>query len=214
MPDLNLKTSCGTPVTLPYELPDSVRFDCFVPGVGICETTLDARSEEVDVVDMRGPDGVQYGVHGATEAEAAVLEQAGDVCAVFERALSRKTLMSDYRSPDETPDPMVLTAIADMAMHETELRAAWERLPGAIRSRQHTMNERPLVTGARDMTPSKAALRDFIEYVLLERAQAMATAAAKRRQAQWNEEQTEAHKEAYAGAVIDLAIKRAKEEGP
>lgn len=203
--DLELKSSCGTTVTLTCELPDSVRFLCWVPGVGLTWASVDPRGDAFRIIDIEkpGPD-IDFLTDMGAEQMSAVIEQAGDVCAVFEKALDSVRVWED-----ET-----LRAIADMALHETELRAAWERLPGAIRARQCSRDEVPFVAGGRSMTPSKGALARFISDVLVERAQDMAEAAAKRRQAQWEGERELSRVEVRWSDAVDASIKRKKEEGP
>jgi hypothetical protein len=202
--DLDLRTSCGTPVSLTCELPEQVRFDCFVPGHGTYECCIDPRAEEILVIEVRDP---STGAHIALEELerdecSAVLEQAGDVCAVF-----------DFEHGVGHDDAKALGAIADMALHETELRAAWSRAPLAVTKYASRFVEAPEDPCYRQESKAHQCLDGFINVVLVDRAQDMAEAAAKRRQAQWEEEQLE--KAAYSrwSAGVDQSIKRAKEEG-
>lgn len=208
--DLELKTSCGTTVTLTCELPDSVRFDCFVPELGICKAVVDPRSDEIDVLEVRLPDGAPVEL----DDDSAVLEQAGDVCAVFEATLAQ----SKFTGPkSEGDDCRTLTAIADMALHETELRAAWESVPDDIT--HFVSNHAPGRMTRYDGRPNPLAacnlvLNAFITSTLVERAQAMAEAAVKRRQAQWIQARTHEDWQSARYAELDGEIDRAKEEGP
>jgi hypothetical protein len=199
--DLELKTSCGTTVTLTCELPDMVRFECFVPEHGVCIAHVDPRGEEVEVLEVREVLDPPIGESRLPDdvcSHPAVIEQAGDVCAVFERALDSVRVWED-----ET-----LRAIADMAHLESDLHTAWCRLPGVVRDE--------VVEPYQGKAPE--ALEAFITEVLVPRAQDMAEAAAKRRQAQWEEEISRERGWVDSlnqkHAVILAAIKRAKEEGP
>lgn len=176
--DLNLKTSCGTTVTLAYELPDSVRFDCFVPGVGICAGYVDPRAEEISVVDLTSGEPCPTTLPLDMHRMDAVLEQAGDVCRMLQLVLESQ-VRHGHRADE---DGRTLTAIADMAMHESDAHTSWLRLPDNLRWSAHEP------AFGKDDTAHKI-LAAFIEEVLVERAQDMSTAAAKQRQAQWETEQ-------------------------
>ena len=201
MRSLTLKCD-GHEVHIPYELPDSLRFDCFVPGSGLCEAYVDVRSDKIDVIEVRQhlpvnrmasatlTDGAEY--------MPAVLEQAGDVCAVFERAL-------DLTRVDRISDATTLSTIARIAVLESDLHTEWCRLPAIVSPPE------PCESNERHSLAARS-LKNFVADVLVPRAQDMATAAAKKRMTQWEENQREMKAEALEARRWDAAIKRAKEE--
>lgn len=194
----------GHEAHVPYELPDSLRFDCFVPGQGVCEATVDVRAEAILVLEVRDqPDWMM--------SSDAVLEQAGDVCAVFERSLESQRLMSaqytDRVPEDDVADARVLSTIAEMALLESDLHTAWCRLPEPLRPSSCA----PPDPRGPEESHAHHALQRFIEQTLVPRAQDMATAAAKRREAQWHEEQVEKAFYSRHSADVDAAINIAKE---
>lgn len=189
----------GHEAHVPYELPDSLRFDCFVPNYGILDVTIDPRAEDISVTCVETKRGecmcATLGAHDA------VLEQAGDVCAVFDDA----GLMGTPPSKANHVDASILSTIAEMAILESDLHTAWCRLPGPVSD--HT--EAP-ENYAKDWHATKA-LASFITHVLVPRAQDLATAAAKRREAQWIESLSEYEKESAYARGLDMEIKAAKE---
>lgn len=200
---------------VPYELPDSLRFDCFVPGYGILDVTVDARAEDISVTCVETKAGEclcsTLGDHDA------VLEQAGDVCAVFERALrSHDTYISvGWTTPEASSDRGLLSTIAEMALLESDLHTAWCRLPDSVTERISAYT--PLCHERRDGTPNASmpsfkALESFITNVLVPRAQDLATAAAKRRQSEWAQECRQSTVEFRSAHMTDLAIDLAKEK--
>lgn len=195
----------GHEAHVPYELPDSFQFDCFIPLEGICAATADPRSDEIDILEVRHPDGSFMSGSGYP---AAVLEQAGDVCAVFERALPGD-LNGQERWNRHAPreDVLALSTIAEMAILESDLHTAWCRLPEPLRPSSCAPPD------PRDPNESHAhhALQRFIEQTLVPRAQDMATAAAKRREAEWRQEKVAEAREIHASRMTDLAIDIAKE---
>lgn len=201
MKTLSMKCD-GHEVQIPYELPDSLRFDCFVPGMGVLEASVDLREDDVEVVDVRTASGAVVG--GKVECRVDVIEQAGDVCAVFERALGVGLKTVD---PTTLGDAPVLYAIARIAVLESDLHTEWCRLPDAV------TNEVDAPSDEKEDGLAFHALAAFITKVLVPRAQDMATAAAKNRSDQWMEEQADAYQEHVLSGRTDAAIKRAKEEG-
>lgn len=202
---LSLTGSDGPPCEVPYTLPQSVRFDCFVPEAGICRAFVDISAEEVVVDEL-----LQPGLNGAwymlslTELDDRltrdVLEQAGDVCAVFERALSApaRTLAAGWEqkgiTPDTASDAKTLTTIADLARHEQALRYAWGCIPPALRTGNYVPEMLVAQVLEDTETPNMdcravRVLHAFIHKHLVERAQSMATKAARARQQAWEAQQ-------------------------
>lgn len=168
MKHLDVKTSCGTTVSLAYELPRTLVFDCFVPGYGVCEADVDVGAEHIVINDVveRLDEHTRRMLPREFLAHDAVLEQASDVCAVFE---------SVFDGSDITHDD-VLTAIADMALHETELHRAYTSTGYWVPLSSRPMDEDDF------RLASAMCLTHFIVEVLVERAQTLATKAAKQRE--------------------------------
>lgn len=168
----------GHEAHVPYELPDSLRFDCFVPDFGMGWACIDLRSEEIDVVD-----GCHIGSIVVSGHHPAVLEQAGDVYAVFELAfnLLERERAGWSLSTNDRNDLKVLSTIAEMAILESDLHTLWLRLPGGMCPAAMEPASRP------EDWLAKRVLNRFITDVLVPRAQDLATAGAKRREAEWNE---------------------------
>lgn len=191
----------GHEAHVPYELPDSLRFDCFVPEMGIGWACVDVRSDTIDVVDSSG----------IPCDDPAVLEQAGDVCAVFERALSTQRLMSAQytgRVPEhDVVNARVLSTIAEMALLESDLHTADLRLPEPVRDEKGA----PPDPRTPDDSYAHHRLMRFIHEVLVPRAQDLATAAAKRREAEWVQDKAHEDYQSARWAALDLEIDLMKE---
>lgn len=197
----------GHEAHVPYELPDSLRFDCFVPSYGILDVTIDPRAEDISVTCVETKRGecmcATLGAHDAA------IEQAGDVCAVFELAfnLLERERAGWSLSANDRNDLKVLSTIAEMALLESDLHTADLRLSALIRESTSAPPD------PRDPNKSYAhhRLQRFIVNVLVPRAQDLATAAAKRREAQWIESLSEYEKESAYARGLDMEIKAAKE---
>ena len=194
----SLTGSDGTPCEVSCTLPASLVFDCFVPGVGLCNCDGDVSAEEVVINDLwpktggHGPDGHTHKHHANDDA---VLEQAGDVCAVFERILSTESSPMLACSPE---DARTLTLIADLALAERKAHESWYALPGGI----HRTVFGTQTPGDPDnaLAPHRRAMGWFIHQHLVERAQDMATKAARARQQEWEAQQAEHLREARCDA--------------
>jgi hypothetical protein len=203
----------GHEAHVPYGLPDSLRFDCFVPEHGMCIAYVDLRAEEILVLEVHRPMESPIGTPGAEMLSAdlcnhsAVLEQAGDVCTVFGWLDRYEDARERGFIPGSNPDACTLSTIAEMALLESDLHTADLRLPDAVRGKHSPIPD------PRDPDESYAhhRLQRFIEHVLVPRAQELATKAAKRRQSLWLEEQIEAMAEAAAARRDDAAVKYGKE---
>lgn len=187
----------GHEAHVPYELPSEVAVDCFVPEYGTFPAHVDLRGDKVVVTEVTGlPEWFC--------SHDAVLEQAGDVCAVFERALS--TQDRDAQGCRDNPEDLrILSTIAEMAHAESDLHTAWCRLPERVRESVDEPQDKP------GLWKASQALEVFVINVLVPRAQDMATAAAKRREAEWNEEQALMDLRIRRSHGLDLAIDLAKE---
>lgn len=192
----------GHEALVPYELPESTWVTVFVPDHGICNASVLLRTEDIQVEEVGGPLSKPHcPIIPGAENHPAVLEQAGDVCAVFEHALG-----ADHNNHLQS-DVKVLSTIAEMALLESDLHTAWCRLPEPLRPSSCAPPD------PRDPEESHAhhALQRFIEQVLVPRAQGMATAAAKRREAEWDEEQSRQALYARRAARTDRSIDIAKD---
>jgi hypothetical protein len=202
---LNLRTSDARDIAVPVRLPQSVTFDCFVPGLGIMAaclhpTSLDPAQADMGNVDVWNDDGVvRTHLTLMPHQDDAAVEQAGDVLSfIVDRLNAELTLGQDF----------TLRAIADMADAEARAREAWESLPGAIRSGMLLVP--PVTQGMRE-TPSSAALDEYV-IMLTEQAQQMAEKAAKERKADWMQVQAEEHAESQRATRTDAGIDAMKEE--
>lgn len=184
---LSLTGSDGTPCEVPYTLPQSVRFDCFVPEAGICVGHVDISADEVVVDELLQPglNGAWYNL-SLTELDDRltrdVLEQAGDVCAVFERILSTECNPIMVCSAE---DAKTLTTIADIANQESDLHLSWWKLAPEVAQR----DKAPQDPHNENDSYAFHALHRFIHTVLVERAQDVATKAARARQQAWEAQQ-------------------------
>lgn len=197
----------GYEAHVPYELPDAVAVDCFVPGYGVYKASVDVRAEDIEVLEVRNPaTGAFLELDEIEESErAAVIEQAGVVVRTFMEALPIEWSECAQAKEDDIPgwghrlaliesswmastrpsDMKILSTIAEMAHLESDLHTAWCRMPAALRP----SGTEPPDPRTPEESHAHLALQRFISEVLVPRAQDFATAAAKRREAQWNEEQ-------------------------
>lgn len=193
---------------VPYELPVGDWFDVFVPDHGICNASVMLRSEDIRVEEVtpKGKGLIPDAIPGA-ENHPAVLEQAGDVCAVFELAfnLPERQRAGWSLSANDRNDLKVLSTIAEMAHLESDLHTAWGRLPDDVRGVVDEPEDDP------DCWKASRALQGFIENTLVSRAQDLATAAAKRREAEWCLERDREAASMQRSSRTDLAIDLAKE---
>lgn len=194
----------GHQAHVPYELPDSLRFDCFVPGYRVYVAAVDLRADAIHVIEIADRAGTGWlDLDELEENErAAVLEQAGDVCAVFEHALGLSTTAHFHRREE---DARVLSTIAEMALLESDLHTAWSRLPVAVTELTHEP-----VLDPRHWHATKMLSR-FVTNVLAPRAQDLATAAAKRRLQDWVAEEEQRAHESARSERTDFRIQFAKE---
>lgn len=216
----------GYEAHVPYELPDAVAVDCFVPGYGVYKASVDVRAEDIEVPEVRNPaTGAFLELDEIEESErAAVIEQAGVVVRTFMEALPIEWSECAQAKEDDNPgwgpllavtesswvastrpsDMPILATIAAMAHHEKEAEIAFYLLPGSIRC------SIPMLSYSHNRMAERA-LAAFITHVLVPRAQDLATAAAKRREAEWSEEQGELKRLHRHWNQVDLAIDVAKE---
>lgn len=216
----------GHEAHVPYELPDAVAVDCFVPGYGVYKASVDVRAEDIEVLEVRNPaTGAFLELDEIEESErAAVIEQAGVVVRTFMEALPIEWSECAQAKEDDNPgwgpllavtesswvasarpsDMSILATIAAMAHHEKEAEIAFYLLPGSIRC------SIPMLSYSHNRMAERA-LAAFITHVLVHRAQDLATAAAKRREAEWNEAQEDLMRGARLSWHVDIAVKNLKE---
>lgn len=198
---LSITTSCGNTVQVPYTLPTTLTFDCFVPAVGIVKCDVDVSAEDIAITEVFHSDGRSAMASGWQHTEP-VIEQAGAVCWVVEGTLPPPGSMPQRDNGSTAPwvrwfnererwkgrvapdDLAVLRHIADVAWHEQKASEAFYRLPGEVRSRRPMLSRR-----SEDTAP--ALLETFVHTILVERAQDMATKAAKARQQTWEAQHAE-----------------------
>ena len=186
----------GHEAHVPYELPDSLRFDCFHPEHGMCVAHVDLRQEEIWVTEVCrvDDDRKEESLGWSICSHPVILEQAGDVCSVF-----------DWENGTGHDDAKVLSTIAEMELLESDLHTAWSRLPFEVADIKLAPTQVPTEWAA------AKCLERFIREVLVPRAQDLATAAAKRREMEWVQEMSHQDWQAARSAELDLAIDLEKE---
>lgn len=211
---LNLRDSAGREIGVPVRLPQSITFDCFIPGLGIMcaclhPTSLDPAQADVGDAEVWRPE-LGFGrriIEDLTPLQDdALVEQAGDVLAYVVDRLMVDTVKAQLLMPEEPEHSRIIRRIADMASAEARAWEAWSALPENVRRG----SMKPRDPSGHDATPSSVALANYVD-VLVEQAAQMTEKAAKEREADWIHEQNEENAAMRSASRTDAAIDAAKE---